>query len=473
MEILSRQKAKQTSPFDYWQPQPKQLELLHACGLADALTGGAVHPAQVERIGYGGAAFGGKTEGLIAIGLIAALRIPGVRIGYFRRTYTELEGSDGPIERSRALYTQTGGRYTGDDHTWRWGDAQTGAALHFCHCHAEQDVYNYQSQAFDILLIDESEHFTWFIIDYLLTRNRISKYSTLPKPFSVFTANPGGVGHVWYKTYFEPPALGEKEVSNPNGATETVWFIPALLEDNPIGVAKDPGYEARLLARDPKVARALRYGDWNVFAGQALAITHEHIIDPFEIPSTWPVWVGIDWGYHAPFCCVWMTKNPDNGRHFVIQELYQAELTDRQQARLVKEWTRWTLHVRYADPSMWARKNVNGVVTTTADEYANEGVMLTKADNDRMNGKRKIDRLLNLLPDAKPGLMFFSNCKNTLRTMPALPYATTGNQEDVDTDAEDHAYDAVRSALTRTDTQPKKPTFPSQAPLQRYVSKRT
>jgi hypothetical protein len=463
--------AKPASAF--WKPQPKQEELLKACGLSDALSGGRVHKAQVERIGYGGAAFGGKTEGLVAIGLIAALRIPGVRIGYFRRTFTELEGSDGPIERSRSLYTQTGGRYNSQEHVWRWGDDETGAALHFCHCHAEQDVYRYQSQAFDILLIDEAEHFTWFIVDYLLTRNRVSKYSKIPRPFSVMTANPGGVGHVWYKAYFEPPIGGKKELANPNGATEKVLFIPALLEDNPIGTTKDPGYEARLLARDPKVARALRYADWNIFAGQALAITPQHVMDPFEIPHHWPVWIGLDWGYHAPFACVWLTKDPDNGRHYVIQELYQAELTDRQQARAIKEWSKWPTQMRYADPSIWASKNVNGVVTSTADEYSNEGVTLVKADNDRLNGKRKIDRLLMDLPDGKPGLMFFSNCKNVNRTMAALPYARTGSTEDVDTDAEDHAYDAVRYGLTRTDTAPKKPKDNRPLPIQGLVGRRT
>jgi hypothetical protein len=100
-------------------------------------------------------------------------------------------------------------------------------------------------------------------------------------------------------------------------------------------------------------------------------------------------------------------------------------------------------------------------------------VTLVKADNDRLNGKRKIDRLLMDLPDGKPGLMFFSNCKNVNRTMAALPYARTGSTEDVDTDAEDHAYDAVRYGLTRTDTAPKKPKDNRPLPIQGLVGRRT
>jgi len=152
-----------------------------------------------ERIGYGGAAFGGKTEGLIGLGLIACMRIPGVQVGFFRRTFPELEGSDGPIFRSRNLYPAGGGRYNDQKHVWKFPRK---AELHFCHCQHEKDVFAYQSQAFDILMIDEATHFNWFIVDYLLTRNRISKFSEIPKPFSVFTTNPGGVGHMWFMQLF-------------------------------------------------------------------------------------------------------------------------------------------------------------------------------------------------------------------------------------------------------------------------------
>jgi hypothetical protein len=198
---LAEARVRQTSkPADFWQPQAKQTQLLEVCGLLDALEGGEVHPPACEMIGYGGAAFGGKTEGLIGIGLIACMAIPGVQVGYFRRTFTELEGPDGPIYRSQAVYTPAGGKYNQQKHVWTFGDRLS--ALHFCHCQNESDVFHYQSQAFDILLIDEATHFSWFIIDYLLTRNRVSKFSALPRPFCVMCTNPGGIGHQWFMKLF-------------------------------------------------------------------------------------------------------------------------------------------------------------------------------------------------------------------------------------------------------------------------------
>jgi len=197
-------------PIDIWQPQPKQMELLQACGLDDALTGGAVKPAMCSTIGYGGAAFGGKTEGMIGVGLIACMTIPGVQVGYFRREFTELEGADGPIYRTREIYPVAGAKYNDQKHIWKNWPGNSKSSLHFCYCNTEKDVFRYQSWAFDILLIDEATHFSWFIIDYLKTRNRVSKYSKIPNPFSLYCTNPGNIGHNWYMQTFGIEAGGAR-----------------------------------------------------------------------------------------------------------------------------------------------------------------------------------------------------------------------------------------------------------------------
>lgn len=49
--------------------------------------------------------------------------------------------------------------------------------------------------------------------------------------------------------------------------------------------------------------------------------------------------------------------------------------------------------------------------------------------------------------DGEPGLVVFETCANLIRTLPALPYDAV-RVEDVDTHAEDHAYDALRYALS-------------------------
>jgi len=70
-----------------------------------------------------------------------------------------------------------------------------------------------------------------------------------------------------------------------------------------------------------------------------------------------------------------------------------------------------------------------------------------KETDSRIAGKSAIHSRLALRDDGLPGLIVFRTCKNLVRTLPALPYSSQ-HPEDVDTDAEDHAYDALRYLLT-------------------------
>ena len=209
MEVMRMMKKKRRNPIDVWKPQPKQFQLLQLAGLDEALYGRSIKPAVCEEIGYGGAAYGGKTEGMVGLALIALDQIPGVKIGYFRRTFKELEGSDGPIERAHVYFPEIGGKYNKSEHSWKFGEDEDpewnegrSASLRFCHCQNEADVKMYQSWSFDILLFDEATQFSWYQYSMLKTRNRVSSYSKIPSPFSVACSNPGGVGHMWYKKQF-------------------------------------------------------------------------------------------------------------------------------------------------------------------------------------------------------------------------------------------------------------------------------
>lgn len=303
------------------------------------------------------------------------------------------------------------------------------------------DPSKYQSAEFAVIAVDE------------LTKSRLETFNILRgslrwpgvhRTLFVAATNPGGIGHLWVKQYWidrlYPPELQQM--------AEQFAFIQSLPADNP---HLDATYWQELNSLPDDLRRAWVEGDWNVFAGQAFTAwrTDKHVIKPFAIPAWWPRWRAVDWGFNAPFCCLWLTKDPDTGRVFVYRELYQTGLTDRQQARAIREMTEpgETMMLTYADPSMWGRKASGEVVTSTADEYAREGVPLTKANNDRLDGKRKLDRVLLPLADGVPGVQVFSTCINLVRTLPALPYDQT-HTEDVDTQAEDHAYDALRYGLT-------------------------
>ena len=437
----------------HWTPQPKQAQVLAACGLDQVFEGGHPRDAICETIGYGGAAFGGKSDGLLGIAIAAAFAYPGISIGYFRRTFPELEGADGAIIRSQELLAGVS-RYNEQKHVHVF---PTGSRLHFCHCQFESDVFQYQSQAFDILLIDEATHFTWSIVDYLITRNR-STIKDGPHPFRVFATNPGNVGHTWYLQLFDLlRGMGEhqqvKEVTNPNGSKEKTIFIPAFIQDNQIGVSRDPNYEARLMARDALVGKALLEGDWTVFAGQAFASWSytRHTVDYQDLPDDWPTWRSLDYGWDHPWYCYWWKIDPNSNRHYTIRELHGRLQTDIEIANAIKTATLPNERIlfTYASPDMWREKNLNGAVTTAPQEFARVGIVLTKAANDRVNGKRVINNFLANLPDGKPGVVVFRQCADLIKIMPSLVIDDKNTEDVLKVDGDD-PYDAWRYGFTRS-----------------------
>lgn len=258
------------------------------------------------------------------------------------------------------------------------------------------------------------------------------------------SANPGGIGHAWVKGLWVDKIIPTRL----RKYKDLISFIPALPDDNP---SLDSDYWEELDTLDEPLRSAWRYGDWNVFAGQVFAefSKDRHICEPFDIPRNWHIVRGVDWGYTSPFACVWLARDPDNGRVYLYREAKERQHTDRRQARLILDMTPEHERVRtsYADPSMWIKRNKDNRTFTTADEYREEGVTLTPADNDRIQRVRKVHEFLANLPDGKPGLMIFSDCPESAKTLMTLVHSET-NPEDVDTRGDDHLYDALGYGLS-------------------------
>lgn len=427
-------------------------------------------------IGYGGAAGGGKTDALLMAGIIAGLTYPGINIAFFRRTYPELAGLGGAIQRSQELMSGWA-KWNGEHKRWTF---PTGSRLQFLHCQDEGDVYAYQSQQFDVLLIDEATHFTRFQYRYLITRNRATQPGVTP--FAALATNPGNIGHGWFKAEFidvgpfEEPHRVEVEP----GEFETHMFIPAKLADNRVLEQRDPEYRRRLEAQPEIIRRQLLEGDWSAFAGQVFSEWRYdlHVIPPFEIPSGWRRWRALDWGYAKPFAVLWFTKDPD-GLTIVYRELYgcrpgeydvgvrlDAYEVGKRIVEIEREAGEQVL-LGYADPACWSKQGHEG--PTIAESLAKAGAVFQPADNDRMQGIAKVHELLRIREDGLPQLVTFSTCVNLIRTLPALP-ADEAHPEDVDTDAEDHCYDALRYGLLSrvSPAKPEKPRAPK--PKNRYTN---
>ena len=105
-------------------------------------------------------------------------------------------------------------------------------------------------------------------------------------------------------------------------------------------------------------------------------------------------------------------------------------------------------YIRYGvlDASTWAKRGDIG--PSIAETMIQQGCRWRPSDRtpkSRISGKLEIHKRLKVSEDKKkePGLRIFSSCRNLIRTLPVLPL-DDHNPEDINTDAEDHAYDALR-----------------------------
>ncbi|MCD4751887.1 MAG: hypothetical protein K8R40_02330 [Anaerolineaceae bacterium] len=229
------------------------------------------------------------------------------------------------------------------------------------------------------------------------------------------------------------------------------FFIPALVEDNPIGLAKDPEYPDRLAQTEPGIADALLKGLWSMFQGQAFPQWDYdiHTCQPFEIPDNWPRYRGVDYGFQHPFVCLWRATNPGNGREYIYRELKATRWTTVMQAQNIVKMTLPDEHIlfNFAGHDYWVPRSVADIVTDHASIYLENGIYLTKADVARVNGKAKIDQLLVLREDGIPGLQVFRTCPNLINLMPMLVLDET-KPEDVNKMDGDDEFDTLKYVLT-------------------------
>lgn len=396
---------------------------------------------------YGGAAGGGKTAAIVAEGVTLALEYPGIPINFFRRTIPELKSTILPeIHKQCGEYIRAGNMvWHGKDRTF---ETRQRSKLILNYLDNDNDIYRYQGAEMPIILVDELTQFPQAWIEYLLTRNRTSN-PDWPVCFMAGT-NPGGIGHGWVKSRFIDPIQPEKinTIKLEDGHTVTRVFIPARVDDHPIERFRDD-YKRKLSGiSDPQLRRALRDGDWDVFAGQVFSEFRRdlHVIDPFDLPNHWQRWRSMDYGNNNSVG--WFVQDPQTERIYLYREYRETEFVDiPTKARNIKQFEAGE-KVSYglADPSIWGGAGDHNTGKSVAEMFDSEGVHWMPANNDRKAGLAVVHDHLSIAKDGLPKFQFFSTCVSSIRTIPSLPYDRF-KVDDVDTKADDHDYDMLRYGL--------------------------
>mgnify|MGYP003624215924 FL=1 len=229
-------------------------------------------------------------------------------------------------------------------------------------------------------------------------------------------------------------------------------YIRSLVTDNKILMERDPHYVNRLKGvGDELLVKAWLEGDWDAFVGQYFNLWQEKNIGvpSFVIPDHWTLFGGLDYG-EANFTSFGLYSVDFDGNIYRLCEYYRDNATASTHAYEINKMIEacpFTNGRRpttiYADPSMFVKRRLSEVINhSPADVFADHGLFLTRANNDRVTGWRVINDAL-----ANNRLYAFSGWNDNLfRIMPALP-RDKKNPEDLDTHAEDHAADELRYAM--------------------------
>lgn len=388
--------------------------------------------AQNRFIAYGGARGGGKSWAVRKKAILLGLRYPGIRMMILRRTFPELrENHILPLMQDLkgiALYKESDKSFT----------FPNGSRLKFGYCDSETDVLQYQGQEYDVLFLDEATHFSEFQFQTLTACIRGA--NAFPKRMYL-TCNPGGVGHEWVKRLFITRDYRQSEQA------QDYTFIPARVYDNQALLEHDQGYVQMLQNLPDDLRAAWLDGNWDVFAGQYFTEFDRdlHVVKPFVIPSHWRRYRTLDYGLDM-LACYWIAVDCE-GRAFVYKELYKPNLIISEAAKAINALTDEEIYATYAPPDLYNRRQDSG--KSAADIFAENGVVLTKAQNDRVMGWLDLKEWLHPRKDMFGGkdasLKIFANCVNLIRTLPALQHDEK-NPNDVANEPHEltHAPDAIR-----------------------------
>jgi hypothetical protein len=420
--------------------------------------------ATEQEVLYGGAAGGGKSFSLVA-DPVRYFSNPHARMLLVRRSTEELREL---ISVSKQLYPQAvpGIKFMERDKTWV---APNGATLWMSYLDRDDDVMRYQGQAFSWIGFDELTQWpTPYAWNYMRSRLRATMASGLPL-FMRATSNPGGPGHQWVKKHFIDPSIPDKPFWATDEQGEVIcWpkghsregeplfkrkFIPATLFDNPY-LSEDGMYEANLLSLPEHQRRQLLEGDWDINEGAAFPEFNRriHVVEPFDIPSNWVRFRACDYGYGSYTGVVWFAVVPGSEQLIVYRELYVSKVIATDLADMILDIEQEE-KVRYGvlDSSLWHNRGDTG--PSLAEQMIMKGCRWRPADRSkgsRVAGKNEIHRRLQVDEfTEEPRLVIFSNCTHLISQLPSIPLDKR-NPEDVDTNSEDHLYDALRyGVMTR------------------------
>lgn len=419
-----------------------------------------------DEIFLGGSLGGGKTLYIVLKAMKLGLEHKRLNVFIFRQTFEELKKSVIPefIDKVPPVLF----RYKSSE---RCGVLPNGSRIFFCYLENEADLARYQSTNMDVLIMDECTHNPEAYVVKLKRRNRCARKDFKAK--SIFTGNPGGASHNYFKRRFidnkEPYKIYVTEETKhlPKEQQITQCFIPAGLIDNVDLVKQDPSYVGRLLEMPEKDKEMYLYGNWDINAGQFFSefVESKHVIDSeVQIKSDSTVILGMDWGTAKPSAVIFCKVNEDSSV-IAYKEIYtmrsgEPDCGTNQNASEVADLIADSIteeeknQIKYMvlDTACWQDHGNGRTIASIIRDTLKErhiNIQIIEASKARADGWQQMRWYLHKeVTKGIPFLRIHKNCKNLLRTLPDLVH-DENKAGDLNSKQEDHCFVAGTKITTK------------------------
>jgi len=248
------------------------------------------------------------------------------------------------------------------------------------------------------------------------------------------TFNPVSASHWIKKRFFDAP---DDDTLLSNSTYKDNHFI-------------DDAFSKRMERRkiyDPEGYRVYALGEWGVEGGQYFSEWREsvHVCEPFAIPKHWRRYITMDYG--LDMLAAYFIAVDEQGHAYVYKEVYESGLIISDAAKAVNDMINEDIYQVFAPPDLWNRRQDTG--KSAAAIFGEHGLVLSKAENDRVSGWYNLREWLKIYVDEfgneRAALTIFRGCVNLIRTLPSLK-SDSRDLNDVSREPHEltHAPDAIR-----------------------------
>lgn len=246
------------------------------------------------------------------------------------------------------------------------------------------------STEYDLCFVDEAIETTAEDLDTIVTRLRNGRIS---RQQLIMATNPGAPSHhikqradagrclMLYSTHEDNPRLYD------NGE----WTEYGL------------AYLERLDSLTGARYQRMRWGKWVAAEGLVYEAWDPavHVIDPFDPPAEWTLWITVDFGFTNPTCIQFWREDGD-GRLYLTHELYRTH-------RLVEDHARDVLAILKDDKGQWRGPRPRAVICDhDAEDRAtlerHLGLSTSPAKKTVSDGIQAVQARLKPAGDGKPRL---------------------------------------------------------------------